>query len=46
VDRPLRSWSEVAASVPHPNFAVNRFIYLSYSKPGATDAQVRTGGRR
>jgi len=26
----------------HPNFASNRLIYLSYSKPGATDAQART----
>ena len=28
--------------MPHPNFAANRLIYLSYSKPGATDAQART----
>jgi glucose/arabinose dehydrogenase len=27
---------------PHPNFASNRLIYLSYSKPGATDPQART----
>jgi glucose/arabinose dehydrogenase len=28
--------------MPHPNFASNRLIYLSYSKPGATDGQART----
>src|SRR5688500_1716071 len=28
--------------MPHPDFATNRLIYLSYSKPGATDAQART----
>src|SRR5687767_11467833 len=28
--------------MPHPNFAANRLVYLSYSKPGATDAQART----
>jgi glucose/arabinose dehydrogenase len=28
--------------MPHPNFAANRLLYLSYSKPGATDAQART----
>ena len=28
--------------VPHPDFASNRLIYLSFSKPGATDAQSRT----
>ena len=26
----------------HPNFAANRTLYLSYSKPGATDSQART----
>ena len=28
--------------VPHPNFASNRLIYLSFSKPGATDSQATT----
>ena len=28
--------------MPHPNFATNRLLYLSYSKPGATDSQART----
>ena len=28
--------------MPHPNFASNRLIYVSYSKPGATDAEART----
>src|SRR5918999_2093785 len=28
--------------MPHPNFTSNRMLYLSYSKPGATDAQART----
>jgi glucose/arabinose dehydrogenase len=28
--------------MPHPNFATNRLIYLSYSKPGADDSQSRT----
>jgi glucose/arabinose dehydrogenase len=28
--------------MPHPNFATNRVLYLTYSKPGATDAQART----
>src|SRR5687768_624051 len=28
--------------MPHPNFAVNRLLYLSYSKPGATDAKATT----
>ena len=28
--------------MPHPDFANNRLIYLSYSKPGATDAEART----
>lgn len=28
--------------MPHPNFASNRLIYLSFSKPGATDAQATT----
>jgi aldose sugar dehydrogenase len=28
--------------MPHPNFATNRLLYLTYSKPGATDAQART----
>ena len=25
--------------MPHPNFAANRLLYLSYSKPGADDSQ-------
>jgi aldose sugar dehydrogenase len=28
--------------VPHPNFTSNRLIYLSFSKPGATDSQATT----
>ena len=28
--------------MPHPNFASNRLLYLTFSKPGATDAQART----
>ena len=28
--------------IPHPDFASNRFIYLTFSKPGATDAQATT----
>ena len=28
--------------MPHPNFATNRLLYLSYSKPGADDSQART----
>src|SRR5688572_17483398 len=28
--------------MPHPNFAANRLLYLSHSKPGATDSQART----
>ena len=28
--------------MPHPNFAANRLLYISYSKPGATDAESRT----
>lgn len=28
--------------MPHPNFASNRLIYLTYSKPGETDSQART----
>jgi len=28
--------------MPHPDFAANRLLYLSYSKPGATDSQART----
>ena len=28
--------------VPHPNFTSNRLIYLSFSKPGATDPQATT----
>lgn len=28
--------------MPHPNFATNRQLYISYSKPGATDAEART----
>src|SRR5688572_14753965 len=28
--------------MPHPNFATNRLLYISYSKPGATDAESRT----
>ena len=28
--------------MPHPDFASNRLIYITYSKPGATDADSRT----
>jgi glucose/arabinose dehydrogenase len=28
--------------MPHPNFAANRLLYLSFSKPGADDSQSRT----
>jgi len=28
--------------MPHPNFAANRLLYLSYSKPGADDSKSRT----
>jgi aldose sugar dehydrogenase len=28
--------------MPHPNFASNRLIYLTFSKPGATDSQATT----
>jgi aldose sugar dehydrogenase len=28
--------------MPHPNFSSNRLIYLSFSKPGATDSQATT----
>ena len=28
--------------MPHPNFSSNRLIYLSFSKPGATDAEATT----
>ena len=28
--------------MPHPNFATNRLLYLTYSKPGDTDSQART----
>ncbi len=28
--------------LPHPSFASNRLIYLTYSKPGADDSQART----
>jgi aldose sugar dehydrogenase len=28
--------------MPHPNFASNRLLYISYSKPGATDQDSRT----
>jgi glucose/arabinose dehydrogenase len=28
--------------MPHPDFASNRLLYISYSKPGATDADSRT----
>ena len=28
--------------MPHPNFASNRLLYLTYSKAGATDAQATT----
>jgi len=27
---------------PHPNFGSNRLLYISYSKPGATDSQAAT----
>lgn len=28
--------------MPHPNFASNRLVYLTFSKPGATDTESRT----
>jgi glucose/arabinose dehydrogenase len=28
--------------MPHPDFATNRLLYLSFSKPGATDAKATT----
>jgi glucose/arabinose dehydrogenase len=28
--------------MPHPNFAANRLVYLTFSKPGATDSQATT----
>jgi glucose/arabinose dehydrogenase len=28
--------------MPHPNFASNRLIYITYSKPGNTEAESRT----
>jgi glucose/arabinose dehydrogenase len=28
--------------MPHPNFASNRLVYLSFSKPGATEPQAHT----
>jgi glucose/arabinose dehydrogenase len=28
--------------MPHPNFATNRLLYLSYSKPGAAENESRT----
>ena len=28
--------------MPHPNFASNRLLYLTYSKPGATEAESTT----
>ena len=28
--------------MPHPDFAANRLIYLTYSKPGATDSEATT----
>ena len=28
--------------MPHPNFASNRLLYVSYSKPGVTDSDSRT----
>ena len=28
--------------MPHPEFAANRLLYLSFSKPGATDAKATT----
>jgi aldose sugar dehydrogenase len=28
--------------MPHPNFASNRLLYISYSKPGVTDSDSRT----
>jgi aldose sugar dehydrogenase len=28
--------------MPHPNFASNRLLYISYSKPGNTEAESRT----
>ena len=31
--------------MPHPNFASNRLLYLSYSKPGADDSLATNGAR-
>jgi glucose/arabinose dehydrogenase len=28
--------------MPHPNFASNRLLYITYSKPGSTEAESRT----
>jgi aldose sugar dehydrogenase len=28
--------------MPHPNFASNRLLYITYSKPGASDTESRT----
>jgi aldose sugar dehydrogenase len=28
--------------MPHPNFATNRLLYISFSKPGATEPEART----
>jgi glucose/arabinose dehydrogenase len=28
--------------MPHPNFASNRLLYMTYSKPGVTEADART----
>jgi glucose/arabinose dehydrogenase len=28
--------------MPHPNFASNRLVYITYSKPGSTEADSRT----
>jgi glucose/arabinose dehydrogenase len=28
--------------MPHPDFASNRLLYLTYAKPGATESQART----
>ena len=28
--------------MPHPDFAANRLVYLTYSKPGATDSEATT----
>lgn len=38
----LTSQGGLLEVMPHPNFATNRLLYISYSKPGATDAQART----